>query len=178
MLHRPVLALSERPSREVLHPLILDICRLRDWTTAKELARWFSMHQRSLVHRHLGPMVDDGSTGTPVPGQPAESPAGVSHAASWIAGDTLRAQKTAGADLPEQPLATPQRRTDPLFSAAFSFCWPEREDCALDVRRARALGRFLGETLQIACGSVQDALLLGTQENLGRFPVELVTIEA
>ena len=60
VLHRPVLALSERPSREVLHPLILDICRLRDWTTAKELARWFSMHQRSLVHRHLGPMVDAG----------------------------------------------------------------------------------------------------------------------
>ncbi len=60
VLHRPVLALSERPSREVLHPLILDICRLRKWTTAKELARWFSMHQRSLVHRHLGPMVDAG----------------------------------------------------------------------------------------------------------------------
>ena len=60
VLHRPVLPLSEHPLREVLHPLILDICRLRDWTTAKQLARWFSMHRRSLVHRHLGPMVDAG----------------------------------------------------------------------------------------------------------------------
>ena len=58
------------------------------------------------------------------------------------------------------------------------FCWPEREDCALDVRRARAAGRFLDETLQIACGLIEDALLLRTQDHLGRFPVELVTIEA
>ena len=60
VLHRPVLALGERPLREVLYPLILDICRMREWTTAKQLAGWFSMHQRSLVHRHLGPMVDAG----------------------------------------------------------------------------------------------------------------------
>ena len=60
VLHRPVLALGDRPSREVLYPLIMDICRLRDWTTAKQLARWFSMHRRSLVNRHLGPMVDAG----------------------------------------------------------------------------------------------------------------------
>ena len=60
VLHRPVLALGERPLREVLYPLILDICRMREWTTAKQLARWFSMHRRSLVNRHLGPMVDAG----------------------------------------------------------------------------------------------------------------------
>ena len=60
VLHRPVLALGERPLREVLYPLILDICRMREWTTAKQLTGWFSMHQRSLVHRHLGPMVDAG----------------------------------------------------------------------------------------------------------------------
>ena len=60
VLHRPVLALGDRPSREVLYPLIMDICRLRKWTTAKQLARWFSMHRRSLVSRHLGPMVDAG----------------------------------------------------------------------------------------------------------------------
>ena len=60
VLHPRVRALGERPSREVLYPLILDICRMREWTTAKQLAGWFSMHQRSLVHRHLGPMVDAG----------------------------------------------------------------------------------------------------------------------
>ena len=50
----------ERPSREVLYPLILDLCLLREWTTAKQMARWFSMHRPSLVARHLGPLVDDG----------------------------------------------------------------------------------------------------------------------
>ena len=60
VLHPRVRALGERPSREVLYPLILDICRTREWTTAKQLAGWVSMHQRSLVHRHLGPMVDAG----------------------------------------------------------------------------------------------------------------------
>ena len=49
----------ERPSREVLHPLILDLCLLREWTTARQMARWFSMHRRSLVARHLGPLVDE-----------------------------------------------------------------------------------------------------------------------
>ena len=50
----------ERPSREVLYPLILDLCLLREWTTAKQMAGWFSMHRRSLVARHLGPLVEDG----------------------------------------------------------------------------------------------------------------------
>ena len=60
VLHPRVRALGERASREVLYPLILDICHMREWTTAKQLAGWVSMHQRSLVHRHLGPMVDAG----------------------------------------------------------------------------------------------------------------------
>ena len=52
-------ALKERPSPEVLHPLILDICLFREWTTAKQMAQWFSMHRRSLVERHLGRLVDE-----------------------------------------------------------------------------------------------------------------------
>ena len=38
--------------------MILDICLAREWTTAKQLARWFSMHRPGLVQRHLGPLVD------------------------------------------------------------------------------------------------------------------------
>ena len=52
-------ALKERPSQEVLYPLILDICLFREWTTAKQMAGWFSMHRRSLVERHLGRLVDE-----------------------------------------------------------------------------------------------------------------------
>ncbi|MDE2659715.1 MAG: hypothetical protein OXI45_05845 [Acidobacteriota bacterium] len=44
---------------EPLRPLILSICLAREWTTAKQLARWLSAHRRSLVQRHLGPLVDD-----------------------------------------------------------------------------------------------------------------------
>ena len=55
-----VKALRERPRREVLQALVLDICRWRDWTTPAELARWFAMHQRSLVKRHLRPMTKAG----------------------------------------------------------------------------------------------------------------------
>ena len=43
---------------EPLRPLILSICLAREWTTAKQLARWLSAHRRSLVQRHLGPLVD------------------------------------------------------------------------------------------------------------------------
>ena len=42
----------------MLRNLILEICRRREWTTAGQFARWFSMNKRSLVKRHLGPMVD------------------------------------------------------------------------------------------------------------------------
>ena len=55
-----VKALRERPRRDVLQALVLDICRWRDWTTPAELARWFAMHQRSLVKRHLRPMTKAG----------------------------------------------------------------------------------------------------------------------
>ena len=40
--------------------LIFETCRICEWTTAGDLARWLSMHRRSLVHRHLGPLVDAG----------------------------------------------------------------------------------------------------------------------
>lgn len=53
-----VTSLGERTRPEHLHPVILDICLAREWTTAKQLARWFSMHRRGLVQRHLGPLVD------------------------------------------------------------------------------------------------------------------------
>ena len=45
---------------DVLWPLIFETCRICEWTTAGDLARWLSMHRRSLVHRHLGPLVDAG----------------------------------------------------------------------------------------------------------------------
>ena len=60
VLRPHVRALGQRPPPEVLRPLIMQICEKREWTTARQLARWFSMHRRSLVHRHLGPMVDAG----------------------------------------------------------------------------------------------------------------------
>ena len=53
-------ALGERPRSDVLWPLIFEICGWREWTTPAELARWFSMHHRSLVKRHLGPMTKEG----------------------------------------------------------------------------------------------------------------------
>ena len=56
VLHRRVLALSQRPLREVLRVLILDICLLRE-STAAELAGWLSMHQPSLVARHIRPLL-------------------------------------------------------------------------------------------------------------------------
>lgn len=59
-LHPRVDALGQRTPRDVLHPLILDICRFREWSTPAELARWLDMHQDSLVQRHLKPLVDAG----------------------------------------------------------------------------------------------------------------------
>ena len=53
-----VTSLGERTRAEHLHPIILSICLAREWTTAKQLARWFSMHRAGLVQRHLGPLVD------------------------------------------------------------------------------------------------------------------------
>ena len=54
-----VKSLRERTPPDVLQALILNLCLAREWTTAKELARWFSMHRPSLVQRHIGPLVDD-----------------------------------------------------------------------------------------------------------------------
>ena len=53
-------AFGERTSATVLHALILDICLAREWTSAKQLADWLSVHRRNLVQRHIGPLVDDG----------------------------------------------------------------------------------------------------------------------
>ena len=58
-------------------PLIFEICGWREWTTPAELARWFSMHHRSLVKRHLGPMTKGRPAGAPLPGSPEQSQAGV-----------------------------------------------------------------------------------------------------
>ena len=55
-----VKSLRERTPANQLHPLILSLCLAREWTTAKQLARWFSMHRPGLVQRHLGPLVDAG----------------------------------------------------------------------------------------------------------------------
>lgn len=53
-----VTSLRGRTPPDVLRPIILSICLAREWTTAKQLAGWFSMHRPGLVQRHLGPLVD------------------------------------------------------------------------------------------------------------------------
>ena len=70
VLHRPVLALGKRTRRDVLHPLILQICQLREWSTPADLARWLDMHKPSLVERHLGPLVDAGLLELQFPDRP------------------------------------------------------------------------------------------------------------
>ena len=70
VLHSRVLALSQRPHHEVLRVLILDICLLRKWTTAAELARWVSMHQPSLVARHIRPLLQADLLKLKVPDRP------------------------------------------------------------------------------------------------------------
>ena len=71
VLHRRVLALGERTRRDVLHPLIVDICRFRKWSTPAELARWLQMHQPSLVQRHLRALVDAGLLELKYPDRPS-----------------------------------------------------------------------------------------------------------
>ena len=63
--------LKGRSPRDVLHPLILEICYRRDWTTAKQLARWLDMHQASLTERHLGPLVRAGLLELKYPERPS-----------------------------------------------------------------------------------------------------------
>lgn len=55
-----VASFGERSHPEALRALILDICRRRDWTTPAQLARWFSMHRRSLSNRHIRPLLEAG----------------------------------------------------------------------------------------------------------------------
>ena len=71
VLHRRALALSARPDHEVLRVLILDICLLRQWTTAAELAGWVSMHQPSLVARHIRPLLKTGLLKLKAPDRPS-----------------------------------------------------------------------------------------------------------
>ena len=66
-----VAVLKGRTRRDVLHPLILEICYHRDWTTAKQLARWLDMHQPSLTERHLGPLVRAGLLELKYPERPS-----------------------------------------------------------------------------------------------------------
>ena len=73
VFHPQALAVGDRPLRETLHALILEICNAREWTTSAELARWFSMHRRSLVQRHLGPLVDAGLLKLRFPDRPRSS---------------------------------------------------------------------------------------------------------
>ena len=77
VFHPQALAVGDRPLRETLHALILEICNAREWTTSAELARWFSMHRRSLVQRHLGPLVDAGLLKLRFPRPPPEFQAGL-----------------------------------------------------------------------------------------------------
>ena len=63
--------LKGRSPRDVLHPLILEICYRREWTTAKQLARWLDMHQASLTERHLGPLVREGLLELKYPDRPS-----------------------------------------------------------------------------------------------------------
>ncbi len=60
-----------RSPRDVLHPLILEICYRRDWSTPKQLARWLDMHRSSLTERHLGPLVRDGLLELRYPDRPS-----------------------------------------------------------------------------------------------------------
>ena len=71
VLHPRVLALGERTRRDVLHPLIVDICRFREWSTPADLARWLQMHQPSLVQRHLRVLVDAGLLEFKYPDRPS-----------------------------------------------------------------------------------------------------------
>ena len=62
--------LSQRPGRDILQPLIFDICRVREWTTAGELAGWLSVHRGMLVHRHLRPLLEAGVLELEYPDRP------------------------------------------------------------------------------------------------------------
>ena len=70
-LHPQVRIVKGRTPRDVLHPLILEICYRRDWTTPKQLARMLDMHRPSLTERHLGPLVRAGLLELKYPDRPS-----------------------------------------------------------------------------------------------------------
>ena len=72
ILHTWVRDLGPRPRRDSLHALILRICRLREWTTSEELARFLEMHQSSLVQRHLSALVEAGLLELKYPDNPRD----------------------------------------------------------------------------------------------------------
>ena len=59
-LRTRIAALGKRPRKQALRSLILDICRVREWTTATELAAILGVGRRSLSTRHIAPMADAG----------------------------------------------------------------------------------------------------------------------
>ena len=71
VLRNQVLAHEGRTARDILRPLILDICLRRDWSTSRQLARWLDMHGPSLSERHLGPLVRAGLLELKVPDRPS-----------------------------------------------------------------------------------------------------------
>ena len=70
VLHRWVRELGQRPRRDTLRALVLQICNLREWTTSEELARFLDMHKPSLVYRHLRPLMDTGALALKYPEEP------------------------------------------------------------------------------------------------------------
>ena len=71
VLHPQVRIVKGRTPRDILHPLILEICYRRDWSTPKQLARWLDMHRPSLTERHLGPLVRAGLLELKYPDRPS-----------------------------------------------------------------------------------------------------------
>ena len=59
-LRAGIRALSDKPLPDVLRPLIVEVLRVRGWTTSAELALLFDLDARSLKRRHLGPLVEGG----------------------------------------------------------------------------------------------------------------------
>ena len=62
-------ALSDKPLQEVLWPLIVEVLRVRGWTTSAELALLFGLDSRNLKRRHLGPLVEGGALALRYPGR-------------------------------------------------------------------------------------------------------------
>lgn len=59
-LRTKIAALGSRPRKAATRRLIEAICRTRGWTTGPELAAWMGFGQKSLMRRHVTPMVREG----------------------------------------------------------------------------------------------------------------------